>query len=226
MLRRLARAHPPHDERHRQRRHHQGARQPAELRDGEVFRQRGARGARATTSALARYERAAVRVQVSLNMLNIGQACDHRARPDADHAAGGAAACAPGTMTVGQFVLVNTYLMQLYQPLGFLGFVYMTIKQGLVDMEQMFRLLEVERRRSPIGRARGARCASVRGARRRGAVRERAFRLPAGPRDPEGRRLHRAGRRTAGDRRADRRGQVHHQPTAVPLLRRDRRAAS
>ena len=50
-----------------------------------------------------------------------------------------------GTMTVGQFVLVNTYLMQLYQPLGFLGMVYMTIKQGLVDMEQMFRLLEVER---------------------------------------------------------------------------------
>ena len=47
-------------------------------------------------------------------------------------------------MTVGQFVLVNTYLMQLYQPLGFLGLVYMTIKQGLVDMEQMFRLLDVE----------------------------------------------------------------------------------
>jgi ATP-binding cassette, subfamily B, heavy metal transporter len=95
-------------------------------------------------SALARYERAAVRVQVSLNFLNIGQACII--------ACGltlimlmAASGVHNGTMTVGQFVLVNTYLMQLYQPLGFLGVVYMTIKQGLVDMEQMFRLLEVDR---------------------------------------------------------------------------------
>jgi ATP-binding cassette subfamily B protein len=95
-------------------------------------------------AALARYERAAVRVQVSLNVLNIGQAFI---------IAGGltlimviaAREVAAGSMSVGRFVLVNTYLMQLYQPLGFLGMVYMTIKQGLVDMEQMFRLLEVER---------------------------------------------------------------------------------
>ena len=92
--------------------------------------------------ALARYERAAVRVQVSLNMLNLGQA--------AIIAVGltiimlmAANSMAAGEMTIGSFVLINTYLIQLYQPLNFLGMVYMTIKQGLVDMEQMFALLEV-----------------------------------------------------------------------------------
>ncbi len=92
--------------------------------------------------ALARYERAAVRSQVSLNLLNLGQAVIIAiglglvmllaARGVQTHA-----------LTVGKFVLVNTYLMQLYQPLNFLGFVYREIKQGLVDMEQMFRLLAV-----------------------------------------------------------------------------------
>jgi ATP-binding cassette subfamily B protein len=92
--------------------------------------------------ALARYERAAVRVQVSLNMLNVGQTLIIAAGLTLIMlmAADGVRA---GSMTVGRFVLVNTYLMQLYQPLGFLGFVYMTIKQGIVDAEQMFGLLEV-----------------------------------------------------------------------------------
>ena len=92
--------------------------------------------------ARARYEQAAVKSQVTLNMLNLGQAFI---------IAGGlglvmlmaAWGVQSKTMTVGQFVLVNTYLMQLYQPLNFLGFVYREIKQGLVDMEQMFRLLNV-----------------------------------------------------------------------------------
>jgi ATP-binding cassette subfamily B protein len=92
--------------------------------------------------ALARYERAAVRVQVSLNVLNLGQA--------AIISIGvtfimllAATGMRDGTMTVGKFVVVNTYLIQLYGPLNFLGIVYMSIKQGMVDMEQMFALLRV-----------------------------------------------------------------------------------
>jgi ATP-binding cassette subfamily B protein len=94
-------------------------------------------------NALAGYERAAVKSQVTLNMLNLGQA--------AIIAAGlatimllAARGVVSGHMSVGKFVLANTYLIQLYQPLNFLGFAYNTIKQGLVDMEQMFRLLSVD----------------------------------------------------------------------------------
>jgi ATP-binding cassette subfamily B protein len=93
--------------------------------------------------ALARYERAAVRSQVSLNMLNLGQQVIVAIGLGVIMlmAARGVLA---GEMTVGKFVLVNTYLMQLYQPLNFLGFVYREIRQGLVDMDQLFRLLDVE----------------------------------------------------------------------------------
>ena len=93
-------------------------------------------------AALLRYQRAAIKSQVTLNMLNTGQALVIAAGLAIVMllAARGVRA---GTMTVGKFVLVNTYLMQLYQPLNFLGFVYRQIKQGLVDTEQMFRLLRV-----------------------------------------------------------------------------------
>ena len=93
--------------------------------------------------ALAGYELAAVKSQVTLNMLNIGQAGIIAAGLAAIMvmAAQGVVA---GHMSVGKFVLANTYLAQLYVPLNFLGFAYNTIQQGLVDMEQMFRLLDVD----------------------------------------------------------------------------------
>jgi ABC-type transport system involved in Fe-S cluster assembly fused permease/ATPase subunit len=50
---------------------------------------------------------------------------------------------AAGTMTVGDFILVNTYMLQLAQPLNFFGFMYRNVKQALVDLEKMFELLDV-----------------------------------------------------------------------------------
>jgi ATP-binding cassette subfamily B protein len=92
--------------------------------------------------SLARYEKASVKSQVSLNALNIGQAFIISAAL-AVMMLMAATGVAHHHMTVGQFVLVNTYLMQLYVPLNFLGFVYLQVNQGLIDMEQMFSLLRV-----------------------------------------------------------------------------------
>ncbi len=92
--------------------------------------------------SMARYEDAAVRSTKSLSWLNAGQAAIFAVGLSAlmGMAAHGVAA---GTMTIGDFVLVNTMLIQLYQPLNLLGFVYREIKQALVDMETMFALLGV-----------------------------------------------------------------------------------
>jgi len=46
-----------------------------------------------------------------------------------------------GSMTIGDFVMVNTYLLQLYQPLNLLGSTYRMIKTAIIDMEQMFSLM-------------------------------------------------------------------------------------
>jgi len=94
--------------------------------------------------ALQAYERAAIRSKVSLAMLNIGQAGIIGAGLVAIMTMAGAGVVA-GTMTIGDFVLVNAYLIQLYMPLNFLGFVYRQIRQSLTDMDAMFRLLQVER---------------------------------------------------------------------------------
>jgi len=89
---------------------------------------------------MARYERAAIRTYSSLGLLNTGQAviftigmviCMLLAARDVTR----------GVLTVGDFVMINAILMQLYLPLNFMGMVYREIKQGLIDIETMFALL-------------------------------------------------------------------------------------
>jgi ATP-binding cassette subfamily B protein len=100
--------------------------------------------ARRFDHALQRYERAAVRSQVSLSALNVGQGAVIAIGLTAVMIMAGYGVAA-GRLTVGDFVLVNTYLVQLYLPLNFLGYVYRQIRQSLTDLEQMIKLLEVDR---------------------------------------------------------------------------------
>jgi ATP-binding cassette subfamily B protein len=87
------------------------------------------------------YAEAAIKSENSVGLLNMAQSVITNALV--------AAAMAytvwgwsTGTMTVGDLVLVNTYLIQLFRPLDVLGWVYRTIRQGLVDMAEMFRLID------------------------------------------------------------------------------------
>jgi ATP-binding cassette subfamily B protein len=98
--------------------------------------------ARRFDHALARYERASVASKSSLSLLNVGQATIIGVGL-AVLMTMAARGVMSGSMTVGDFVLVNTYLIQLYIPLNFLGFVYREIKQALTDMHAMFKLLNV-----------------------------------------------------------------------------------
>lgn len=98
--------------------------------------------ARRFDTSLANYQRAAITSHTTLALLNIGQGVLIGAGL-VGVMLFAARGVVNGTMTVGDFVLVNTFLIQLYQPLGFLGFVYREIKQSLVDMEKMFELLEI-----------------------------------------------------------------------------------
>ncbi len=96
--------------------------------------------ARRYDSSAARYENAVIRTYYSLGFLNTGQALIFTI---------GLTLCmllsaqgiVRGTQTVGDFVMINAMLIQLYIPLNFMGMVYREIKQGLVDLESMFALL-------------------------------------------------------------------------------------
>ena len=91
--------------------------------------------------ALKTYEQAAVKSRESLSLLNVSQAVVVISGITIMLIMA-ALNIHNGTMTVGGFVVVNTYLMQLSIPLNFLGTVYREIRQALVDMENMFTLLE------------------------------------------------------------------------------------
>ena len=119
--------------------------------------------ARRYDGTLRQQEAAAVRSQQSLNLLNAGQ--------QAIIAIGltlmlwrAALGVAEGRMTLGDLVLVNAFMLQLYVPLNFLGVIYREIRQALTDMDRMFRLLDADRE---IADAPGARPLALAG----GAIR-------------------------------------------------------
>ncbi len=92
---------------------------------------------------LRAYEKAATDSKTSLSILNIGQAAIIAVGVTALMLLS-AKRVVEGSMTPGDFVAVNAYMMQLAQPLNLFGFVYREVKQALVDMETMFQLLKVE----------------------------------------------------------------------------------
>jgi ATP-binding cassette, subfamily B, heavy metal transporter len=99
--------------------------------------------ARRYDAALQAYERAAVKSDTSLAALNLGQGSIIATGLVGVMLFAGHGIAAGG-MTIGDFVLVNTYLIQLYTPLSFLGVVYRNVKQSLTDLEQMTALLAVK----------------------------------------------------------------------------------
>jgi len=93
---------------------------------------------------LERYRKAALKSQSTLSILNTGQ--------QLIIAVGlvlmlwrATQGVADGRMTLGDLVMVNAFMIQLYIPLGFLGVLYREIKQGLTDLDKMFTLMERER---------------------------------------------------------------------------------
>jgi ABC-type transport system involved in Fe-S cluster assembly fused permease/ATPase subunit len=95
-------------------------------------------------ATLAQQERVAIKAQQSLNVLNSGQ--------QVIIALGltlmlwrAAAGVSSGQMSIGDLVLVNAFMLQMYVPLNFLGVIYRELRQALADVERMFRILQEER---------------------------------------------------------------------------------
>jgi len=100
--------------------------------------------ARRFDESLQNYEAAAVKSEASLGVLNIGQSFIIALAVTALMALAAEGVMAK-TLTIGDLVLINALLIQLYIPLNHLGMVYREIKQSLIDMDRMFRLLEQNR---------------------------------------------------------------------------------
>ena len=93
--------------------------------------------------SMARYEDASVKTYTSLAVLNAGQAVIFTVGLAAAMVLA-AYGVKNGTKTVGDFVMINAMMIQLYQPLNFMGLVYREIKQALIDIEMMFSILDRE----------------------------------------------------------------------------------
>ena len=94
--------------------------------------------------SMASYERAAVRTLTSLAWLNMGQTVIFTIGLTTLMVMSARAVMA-GDQTIGDFVMVNALLMQLSIPLNFMGFVYREIKQAITDIEEMFKVLAINR---------------------------------------------------------------------------------
>jgi len=98
--------------------------------------------ARRYARSMDAYETAAIKTWVSLAVLNSGQAVVYAIGLTIVMVMS-ALSVRAGTATVGDFVMINALMIQLYMPLNFIGSSYREIKQGLIDVEQMFTLLKV-----------------------------------------------------------------------------------
>src|SRR5262249_33707144 len=98
------------------------------------------REARRYDRSMARYEDASVKSYVSLAVLNAGQATIFTIGLTVVMVMA-AYGIKEGTHTVGDFIMINAMMIQLYQPLNFMGMVYREIKQAVIDIENMFSIL-------------------------------------------------------------------------------------
>ena len=171
------------------------------------------REARRYDRSMEQYERASIKTYTSLAVLNLGQAvvftlaltgCMAMAAMDV----------VSGHNTVGQFIMVNALMLQLFIPLNFMGMVYREIKQGIIDIERMMDVLEMN---PEVADKPGAK--PLRGERRQRALRERDVPLRAAAADPGAAVVRGAGGQDGGHRRAVGGRQIDHQPHPAAVLR-------